>query len=57
MKVPYTLVIGDKEIDSGALTVRRRDGVETEGVRIETFSAALVHEAETRSLEPSAFEG
>jgi threonyl-tRNA synthetase len=57
MKVPYTLVIGDKEIDSGALTVRRRDGVETKGVRIETFSAALVHEAETRSLEPSAFEG
>jgi threonyl-tRNA synthetase len=57
MKVPYTLVIGDKEIDSGALTVRRRDGVETKGVPLETFSAALVREAETRSLKPSAFEG
>ncbi len=57
MKVPYTLVIGDKEIDSGALTVRRRDGLETKGVALETFTAALAQEAETRSLEPSVFEG
>jgi threonyl-tRNA synthetase len=57
MKVPYTLVIGDKEINSGALTVRRRDGVETKGVALEAFSAALVREAEARSLEPSTFEG
>jgi len=57
MKVPYTLVIGDKEIDSGALTVRRRDGVETKGVSLEAFTAALALEADTRSLEPSTFEG
>jgi len=56
MKVPYTLVVGDKEIESGALTVRRRDGVETKGVPLATFTEALVREAATRSLEPSTFE-
>ena len=54
MKIPYTLVIGDKEISSGELTVRGRDGTETRGVSIDAFVAALVHEAETRALEPSS---
>jgi threonyl-tRNA synthetase len=57
MKVPYTLVIGDKEIESGRLNVRRRDGVETKGVSLEAFTQALVREASSRSLEPSTFEG
>ncbi len=57
MKVPYTLVVGDREIDSGALTVRRRDGTEIPGVSVERFVAELVREAETRSLEPASFEG
>lgn len=57
MKVPYTLVIGDKEIESGRLNVRRRDGVETKGVSLEDFTQALVREASSRSLEPSTFEG
>ena len=54
-KVPYTLVIGDKEIASGELTVRYRDGVEVKGVPSEDFIRALVEEARTRSLEPSRF--
>jgi threonyl-tRNA synthetase len=57
MKVPYTLVVGDKELGSGELTVRRRDGTEIRGVGLEGFVSALVREAETRSLEPSSFEG
>jgi threonyl-tRNA synthetase len=57
MKVPYTLVVGDREIGSGLLTVRRRDGVETKGVAVSTFIEALVREARIRSLEPSTFEG
>jgi threonyl-tRNA synthetase len=56
MKVPYTLVIGDKEIASGELTVRRRDGTETKGVPLDTFIAVLTREAGTRSLEPSTFQ-
>ncbi len=57
MKSPYTLVIGDKEIESGKLTVRDRSGTETKGVDAHAFVAALVEEAETRSLEQSTFAG
>ena len=44
-KAPYVLVIGDKEIESGELTVRDREGVETKGVPFDDFAAALVDEA------------
>jgi threonyl-tRNA synthetase len=54
-KVPYTLVIGDREVASGELTVRRRDGVEEKGVPFEDFSRALLEEARSRSLQPSRF--
>jgi len=54
-KVPYTLVIGDKEIDSGELTVRHRDGVEEKGVPFDDFVRALVEEARSRSLQASRF--
>ncbi len=54
-KVPYILVIGDREVASGELTVRRRDGVEEKGVPFEDFSRALVEEARSRSLQPSRF--
>jgi len=57
MKVPYTLVIGDKEIESGALTVRDRDGNEARGVAFEEFVRVLSAEAESRSLEQSRFGG
>ncbi len=55
MKAPYTLVIGDKEIESGRLTVRDRSGSETKGVDVDEFVEALVEEARTRSLEQRAF--
>jgi threonyl-tRNA synthetase len=54
-KVPYTLVIGDKEIDSGELTVRHRDGVEDKGVPFDDFVRALVEEARSRSLQATRF--
>jgi threonyl-tRNA synthetase len=57
MKAPYTLVIGDKEVESGRLTVRDRSGTETKGVDTEAFVAALLDEAATRSLEQRAFGG
>jgi threonyl-tRNA synthetase len=57
MKAPYTLVIGDKEVESGALTVRDRGGNETRGVPFEGFVRALSAEADSRSLEQSRFEG
>jgi threonyl-tRNA synthetase len=57
MKAPYTLVIGDREIESGLLTVRDRSGAETKGVSIDGFVGSLVEEARTRSLGQRTFEG
>ena len=56
-KVPYVLVIGDKEIESGELTVRDREGVETKGVPFDDFAAALVDEASSKRLSQSRFGG
>jgi threonyl-tRNA synthetase len=56
-KVPYVLVIGDKEIESGELTVRDREGVESKGVPFDDFAAALVDEAISKRLSQSRFGG
>jgi threonyl-tRNA synthetase len=56
-KAPYVLVIGDKEIETGELTVRDREGVETKGVPFEDFAAALVDEAASKRLTQSRFGG
>ena len=56
-KAPYVLVIGDKEIESGELTVRDREGVETKGVPFDDFAAALVDEAASKRLSQSRFGG
>ena len=55
MKGPYVLVIGDREADSGELTVRDRAGSETKGVPFDEFVAALVEEARTRRLTGTSF--
>jgi threonyl-tRNA synthetase len=57
MKAPYTLVIGDREVGSGELTVRTRAGREIPGVPFDAFVAALVEEARTRALQQSSFGG
>jgi threonyl-tRNA synthetase len=56
-KAPYVLVIGDKEIESGELTVRDREGVETKGVPFDDFAAALVDETGSKRLSQSRFGG
>jgi threonyl-tRNA synthetase len=56
-KAPYVLVIGDKEIESGELTVRDREGVETKGVPFDDFAASLVDEASSKRLSQSRFGG
>jgi threonyl-tRNA synthetase len=57
MKAPYTLVIGDREIESGRLSVRDRSGNETKDVDAGAFVEALVEEARTRAIEQHAFGG
>jgi len=55
MRVPYTVVVGDRDLEAGTFTVRDRNGTETPGVPFEQIVAALAEESASRSLEPSAF--
>jgi len=55
MKAPYTLVVGDRDLDAGTFTVRDREGNETPGLRFDDIMAALVQEARSRSLGQTRF--
>jgi threonyl-tRNA synthetase len=55
MKAPYTLVIGDKEIQAGTFNVRDRSGAETKGVGFDELVRALREEIDSRSLEQRRF--
>jgi threonyl-tRNA synthetase len=57
MKAPYTLVVGDRDIEAGTLTVRDREGTETPGLTFEDVVAALVEEVRTRALTQTHFGG
>jgi threonyl-tRNA synthetase len=54
-KTPYTLVVGDRDIEAGTYTVRDRAGTETAGLGFDDIIAALVREAETRALQQTTF--
>jgi threonyl-tRNA synthetase len=54
-KAPYTLVVGDQELESGAYTVRDRAGAEFPGVPFDRVIDALVEEASSRSLVQTEF--
>jgi threonyl-tRNA synthetase len=51
MKVPYTLVVGDKELAAGTVSVRDRSGQEVRGVGFAAFVEAVAKEASERALE------
>jgi threonyl-tRNA synthetase len=55
MKVPYTLVVGDRELEAGTVAVRDRDGAENRGVSLDVFIERVSEEARTRALESSKF--
>src|SRR5207249_12084210 len=50
MRIPYTLVVGDREIEAGTAAVRDRAGHEVRGVPFDPFAAAVAEEARTRAL-------
>jgi threonyl-tRNA synthetase len=50
LKVPYVLVVGDREIEAGTVSVRDRAGAEARGVRFDEFVSAATEEARSRSL-------
>ena len=49
-KIPYTLVVGDKEIEAGSVSVRDRHGNETRGVAFEEFVERAVREDRERAV-------
>ena len=55
-KAPYTLVIGDREVESERYNVRDRGGTEHEGVPFDRLVERLVEEGVTRRLTQSVFE-
>jgi threonyl-tRNA synthetase len=57
MKVPYTIVVGDREIEAGTVAVRDRAAHEVRGVPFDPFVDAVVAEAEARALEGVDLEG
>ena len=50
MKIPYTLVVGDREIEAGTAAVRAREGAEVRGVPFDAFAEAAASGAARRAL-------
>ena len=48
MNTPYVIVVGDKEKESGQLTIEKRDGTKTQ-MTLEDFTALLNTEIKNRS--------
>jgi threonyl-tRNA synthetase len=54
-KAPYTLVVGDRDIEADTYTVRDRAGQETGGLKFDDVVEKLVAEASSRALEQTTF--
>ena len=52
-KIPYLLVIGDREAEAGAVAVRVRGGEDLGAMPLADFRAMLAEQVETRALAPS----
>ena len=50
-KVPYMLVVGDREAESETVSVRRRTGEERRGVKVDDFVEAITKEIAARAVE------
>lgn len=48
-RAPYTIVLGDKEIVAGELTIEKRDGTKIEGITKEDFLTQVVEEIKNRA--------
>jgi threonyl-tRNA synthetase len=54
-KVPYMLIVGDKEADNKTLSVRSRTGQVKEGVKPDEFMNSILDEIKNRNLESGLF--
>lgn len=48
-KLPYILVVGEKERENGQVAVRARGGVDLGVMTVEQFSERLQHDISTRA--------
>jgi len=49
-KIPYMLVVGDKEVESGTLAVRSRKEGELGELTVDEFIAKIKNEIDTKSI-------
>ena len=52
-KIPYMLVIGDKEAENGTVSVRTRSGGDKGAISLDTFAADITEEIRSRALSLS----
>ena len=50
-KIPYMLVVGQKEADEGAVSIRLRDGRQLPAMKTEDFISYITEKINSRSLE------
>jgi len=50
-KIPYMIVLGDKEVESRTLAVRKRRSKETRTVEMDAFLSELVREIQDKTLD------
>jgi threonyl-tRNA synthetase len=55
MKVPYVVVVGDRDLEAGTYTIRDREGEEHAGIAFDRIVGTLSEEARTRALAQSTF--
>ena len=48
-KLPYMLVVGDKEAEAGTVSVRTRGGVDLGAMPLDDFAAKITEEIKTRA--------
>ncbi|MEP6775076.1 MAG: threonine--tRNA ligase [Chloroflexota bacterium] len=51
LKIPYMLVIGEKEVAEGTVSLRKRDGTQQNAMRVADFYAMVKEKIATRSSE------
>ena len=50
-KVPYMLIVGEKEKEAHSVSVRLRDGKQINGVQLDEFAASLQEKVATRAVD------
>jgi len=51
LKAPYVIVVGDRDLEAGTFTVRKRGGEEVGGLPFDTIVQTLLEESRARALD------